>query len=92
MKIKPIDRPPTFGVYKGTKITHYGTRSNGVINGYKLDIYTAKTQQVPDQKGHYKLLGNELYKDDNGIPCLYDKLASGLYYSTVGNQFGYKLK
>lgn len=30
--------------------------------------------------------------DDDGIPCLYDKLAGGLYYSTVGNQFGYKLK
>lgn len=53
MKIKPIDRPPTFGVYKGTKITHYGTRSNGVINGYKLDIYTAKENGQIAQKLYY---------------------------------------
>ena len=43
MQIQPIQpSSPTFGIYKTTKITSYGERKTGVINGCKIDIYTAK--------------------------------------------------
>lgn len=43
MKIQPTyANNPNFGVYKVTQITHYGNRVTGLINGYKLDVYTAK--------------------------------------------------
>ena len=43
MIIQPIPpNNPTFGVYKNTKVTGFGTKVSGIINGYKLDIYTAK--------------------------------------------------
>lgn len=43
MRIQPIQQNNTsFGIYKVTKMTSYGNRVTGLINGYKLDVYTAK--------------------------------------------------
>ena len=43
MQVQPIQpNNPPFGVYKVTKMTSYGKRETGFINGCKLDIYTAK--------------------------------------------------
>ncbi len=53
MKVEPIKPNPTFGAYRTIKPTAYGTRMTGVINGYKLDIYTAKEHNQITQKLYY---------------------------------------
>lgn len=53
MKIEPTKPSPTFGAYRTIKPTTYGTRMNGVINDYKLDIYTAKEGGQITQKLYY---------------------------------------
>ena len=39
-----IITPISFGIYKNTKITSYGERIRGNLNGYQIDIYTAKNE------------------------------------------------
>ena len=54
MKIPQIERTsPTFGVYKGTKLTPYGLKDTGVFKGYKLDIYKVNEGKKVTQKLYY---------------------------------------
>lgn len=50
MKIPPVDtvkQSPPFGIYQGSKITEYGSKISGIVNGYKLDIYTSGKSDKP---------------------------------------------
>lgn len=73
MKIQPVFKnKPSFGIYKTIKATSYGTRQTGVINGFKLDIYTAKENNQITQKLYYladksgKWLRSKLVYFENG--------------------------
>lgn len=52
MKIQPTN-PINFGIYQGTKLTRYGKRDTGIINGKKLDIYTAYENGKVKHKLYY---------------------------------------
>ena len=54
MQIQPIQpSSPSFGIYKGTRITHYGSRDTGIFKNTKLDIYTVKDEEKLDCKLYY---------------------------------------
>ena len=54
MKIQPTQKNNlNFGIYKVTQMTRYGKRDTGLINGYKLDIYTAKEEGELVHKLYY---------------------------------------
>jgi hypothetical protein len=54
MKPQPIQSyNPTFGVYKVTKITHYGHRDTGILRDKKLDIYTGRENGELKHKLYY---------------------------------------
>lgn len=56
MNIPPIqlNKPqPTFGIYKVSKVTHYGHRDTCLFKDYKLDIYTAKDNGELKHKLYY---------------------------------------
>lgn len=52
MKLQPTN-PINFGIYQGTKFTRYGKRDTGIINGNKLDIYTAYEEGKVKHKLYY---------------------------------------
>ena len=54
MQIQPIQpNNPSFGIYKVTKVTSYGNRETGFLNGHKLDVYTAKEDGILVHKLYY---------------------------------------
>lgn len=47
MKVKPIPtNSPSFGIYKGTKLTHYGQCDYGIFKNKNIEIYTDKVEKT----------------------------------------------
>lgn len=47
MKVQPIPKnSPTFGIYKGTKFTHYGQCDYGIFRNKNIEIYTDKADKT----------------------------------------------
>ena len=67
-------RKISFGVYRGTKYTHYGKVDTGIINNKKLEIYKTyennelkhKLYYLQDQVGHW-IKSKLLFFKDNKV-------------------------
>lgn len=70
MHIQPIKDPVTFGIYKGSKTTHYGHKDYGVYKEHNIEVYhdtkdNMKLQYVSDKFRNF--IKSKLIYFDNGI-------------------------
>ena len=76
--------PVTFGIYKGTRVTHYGQCDYGVFKNYNIEIYSAWADKTK-KKNFENLVHKLMYVSD----MVRNFVKSKLIYFEIGGKIDY---